>query len=100
MSLQGPEEAPLGELEAIAGELLPELLSQQPLQLWQQDSQTKLLAALKKLAIAVLRCRYRSPKHLSLLTGLLASLLHGESHSCTRLVQHYGSARPIKQRSL
>ena len=75
--LQGAETTLLGQLEDITGGLLPDLMSQQPLQAGRQNTREKLLAAVKKLAIAVLRHRYRSPKHLCLLTGLLASLLRG-----------------------
>ena len=75
--LQGAEKALIEQLEAITGGLLPELMSKQPLQRWQLDTQSALLAAFRKLAIAVLRHRYRSPEHLCLLRGLLASLLHG-----------------------
>ena len=59
------------------GDILPELLSQQPLQRWQLDAQSAFLAAFRKLAITVLRHCYRSPEHLCLLRGLLASLLRG-----------------------
>ena len=45
-------------------------------------TQLPLLAAARKHATAILRHTYRSARHLSLLTGLLASLLSGKGLSC------------------
>ena len=92
--LQGTKKALLEQLKAIMGSLLPELLSKQPLQQWQSNTQSALLAAFRKLAIAVLRHRYRSTEHLCLLRGLLASLLHGML-SCHASIAHSGGASHI-----
>ncbi len=83
--VQGAGKALLRQLEGTVGGLLPELLCKQPLQFWQQDTQSTFLAALQKFAIAVLRHRYRSTEHLCLLKSLLAGLLHGKV-SCHKTI--------------
>ena len=86
--LQGASRALLGQLEETVGGVLPELLSKQPLQLCQQDTQRTFLVALQKFAIAVLRHRYRSAEHLRLLKSLLAGLLHGK-FSCRKSIESF-----------
>lgn len=70
------------QLEGITEGPLPEMLLSQPQHQWPQDSQSAFLTALKKFAIAVLRYRYRSAKHLGHLRGLMKGLLDGKSSLC------------------
>lgn len=77
--LQEADGGLLRQLEGITEGLLPEMLLSQPHQRWPQDSQSAFLTGLKKFAVAMLRYRYRSAKHLGYLRGLMKSLLDGMS---------------------
>lgn len=82
MAMQEAERGLLQQLEGMIGGLLPDLLLKQPLSHWEQDEQLPLLAAARQYATAVLRRFYRSARRLSLLAGLLASLLSGKGQFC------------------